>query len=107
MKVNVGVSQRHVHLTLDDVEKLFGKGYELTKKVDLSQPGQYACNEVVTIKGNKGSIENVRVLGPERSKTQVEVSKTDTFKLGITPPVRNSGDLDDAFEITKIGRAHV
>lgn len=103
MKVNVGVSQRHVHLTLDDVEKLFGKGYELTKKVDLSQPGQYACNEVVTIKGNKGSIENVRVLGPERSKTQVEVSKTDTFKLGITPPVRNSGDLDDAFEITIIG----
>jgi len=103
MKVKVGVSQRHVHLTLDDVEKLFGKDYELTKKVDLSQPGQFACNETVTIQGQKGCIEKVRVLGPVRSKTQVEISKTDTFKLGVNPPVRNSGDLDDADEITIIG----
>lgn len=103
MKVNIGVSARHVHVTKDDVKILFGEGYKLTKKVDLSQPFQFACNEQVTIKGSKGEIQRVRILGPERSKTQVEVSKTDSFKLGINPPVRNSGDLDDAVEITIIG----
>ena len=103
MKVGVGVSARHVHVTKDDVKVLFGEGYELTKKVDLSQPGQFACNEQVVIKGTKGEFERVRILGPERSKTQVEVSKTDSFKLGINPPVRNSGDLDDAVEITIVG----
>ncbi len=103
MKVNIGVSARHVHVTKEDVKELFGEGYELTKKVDLSQPGQFACEEQVTLKGPKGIFERVRILGPERSKTQVEVSKTDTFKLGINPPVRNSGDLDDAVEITIIG----
>lgn len=103
MKVTVGVSARHVHVTKDDLKVLFGENFELTKKVDLSQPGQYACNEQVTIKGPKGSIERVRILGPERDKTQVEVSKTDSFALGINPPVRNSGDLDGACEITIIG----
>ena len=103
MKVNIGVSARHVHVTKEDVKELFGEGHELTKKVDLSQPGQFACEEQVTLKGPKGIFERVRILGPERSKTQVEVSKTDTFKLGINPPVRNSGDLDDAVEITIIG----
>ena len=103
MKVNVGVSARHVHVTKEDLKILFGEDYELTKKVDLSQPGQYACNEQVTIKGPKGSIQRVRILGPERSATQVEISKTDSFLLGINPPVRNSGDLDDASEITIIG----
>ena len=103
MKVNVGVSARHVHVTKDDVKVLFGEDYKLTKKVDLSQPGQFACNEQVTIKGPKGEFEKVRILGPERSKTQVEISKTDNFKLGINAPVRNSGDLDDASEITIIG----
>ncbi len=103
MLVKVGVSARHVHVTKEDLSILFGEGYELTKKVDLSQPGQYACNEQVTLKGPKGSIERVRILGPERGKTQVEISKTDSFALGINPPVRNSGDLNDAALITIIG----
>lgn len=103
MKINVGVSARHVHVTKEDLNILFGEGYELTKKVDLSQPGQYACNEQVTLKGPKGIIERVRILGPERGETQVEISKTDSYALGINPPVRNSGDLDGASEITIIG----
>lgn len=103
MKVNIGVSARHVHVTKADLNKLFGDGFELTKKVDLSQPGQYACNEQVTLKGPKGVIERVRILGPEREATQVEISKTDSFALGIKPPVRNSGDLDGAAEITIVG----
>lgn len=103
MKVKIGVSARHVHVTKEDLKTLFGDDYELTKKVDLSQPGQYACNEQVTLKGPKGTIERVRILGPERNKTQVEISKTDSFALGIKPPVRNSGDLDEASEITIIG----
>ena len=103
MKVNIGVSARHVHVTKEDVKILFGEGYELNKKVDLSQPGQYACNEQVTLEGAKGKIERVRILGPERGETQVEISKTDSFALGVKPPVRNSGDLDGAAEITIIG----
>ena len=103
MKVNIGVSARHVHVTKEDVKILFGEGYELTKKVDLSQPGQYACNEQVTLEGAKGKIERVRILGPERGETQVEISKTDSFALGVKPPVRNSGDLDGAAEITIVG----
>ena len=103
MKVNIGVSRRHVHLTKEDVKILFGDGYELTKFRDLSQPGQYACNEKVILKGERGSIPDVRVLGPERDKTQAEVTKTDCYRFGINAPVRNSGDLDDASEITIIG----
>ena len=102
MKVNIGVSARHVHLSRNDLDILFGKDYELTEKAPLSQPGQFACNEQVTIEGEKGSIERVRILGPLRSKTQVEISKTDSFKLGVKPPVRNSGDLDGASSITII-----
>ena len=103
MKVNIGVSARHVHLTLEDIEILFGKGYTLTKRNDLSQPGQYACEEQVILKGKKSEIPGVRILGPERIKTQVEISKTDAYKLGINPPIRLSGDLDDASEITIVG----
>lgn len=103
MKVGIGVSARHIHVTDEDVKILFGDGYKLTKKANLSQPGQFACEEQVTLVGPKGTFERVRILGPERSKTQVEVSKTDTFKLGINPPVRNSGDLDDAVEIKVVG----
>ncbi len=103
MKVNIGVSARHVHVTKEDLKILFGEEATLTKKVDLSQPGQYACNEQVIIKGPKGQIERVRILGPERGEMQVEISKTDSFALGIKPPVRNSGDLDGAAEITVIG----
>ena len=102
MKVNVGISNRHVHLNEDDYKLLFGNN-PLTKRNDLTQPGMYACNETVTIKGEKRTIENVRVLGPMRSYTQVEVSKTDAYSLGVNPPVRNSGDLDGAYPITIIG----
>ena len=102
MKITVGVSNRHVHLNENDYKLLFGD-IPLTKRNDLTQPGMYACNETVTIKGEKRSIENVRVLGPLRSYTQVEVSKTDAYSLGVNPPVRNSGDLEGAYPITIIG----
>lgn len=103
MKINIGVSARHVHVTKEDLKILFGEDFELTKKVDLTQPGQYACNEQVILKGPKGTIERVRILGPERGETQVEISRTDSFALGIKPPVRNSGDLNGASEVTIIG----
>ncbi len=103
MKVSIGVSARHVHVTKEDLNILFGEGFELTEKVALSQPGQYACNEQVTLKGPKGTIERVRILGPERNETQAEISKTDSFALGIKPPVRNSGDLEGAAEVTIVG----
>lgn len=103
MKVKIGVSARHVHLTKEDVKTLFGDDYTLTKKSDLSQHGQFACNEQVTIKGPKQSIEKVRILGPERDKTQVEISVTDSFTLGVSAPLRLSGDLDGAAQITIIG----
>ncbi len=102
MKVMVGISNRHVHLCEDDYKILFGD-IPLTKRNDLKQPGMYACNETVTIKGSKKEINNVRVLCPLREYTQVEVSKTDSYTLGVTPPVRNSGDLFDAYPITIIG----
>ncbi|ODN29694.1 phosphate propanoyltransferase [Fervidobacterium thailandense] len=99
----VGVSNRHVHLSREDVEILFGKDYQLTPIKDLGQPGQFACQETVTIVGPKGSIENVRVLGPERKETQVEISLTDAYRLGLNPPVRDSGDLEGTPGITIIG----
>lgn len=102
MKVNVGISNRHVHLNNEDYQILFGD-IPLTKRNDLTQPGMYACNETVTIKGNKREYSDVRVLGPNRSYTQVEISKTDAYYLGVEPPVRNSGDLSDAALITIIG----
>ncbi len=93
--VPAAVSARHVHLSRADVEALFGKGYQLKKKRDLTQPGQFACEEQVTFTGPKGSIESVRVLGPERKETQVEISFTDSYKVGIKPVVRMSGgDLE-------------
>ena len=103
MKVSIGVSNRHVHLTKEHLNILFGEGYELEKKNDLTQPGQYASTALVTIKTNKSEISNVRVLGPVRSYTQVEISKTDSYKLGLNPPVRNSGDLEGSASITIIG----
>jgi len=102
MKINVGVSNRHVHLNKEDYDILFGD-IPFIKKNDLNQPGMFSSILTVTIKGPKRSIENVRVLGPLRNYTQVEVSKTDSYTLGINPPVRNSGDLADADEITIIG----
>ncbi|SKC79371.1 phosphate propanoyltransferase [Maledivibacter halophilus] len=91
--VPVGLSNRHIHLSKEDIETLFGKGYELTNFKDLSQPGQYACEEKVDIVGPKGTLKGVRVLGPARGKTQIEISMSDGFVLGVKAPVRDSGDL--------------
>ena len=99
-KFIVETSARHVHLSNSDLETLFGKGYQLTNKKDLSQPGQYACKERVTISGPRGKIDNVVVLGPPRNETQVEVSFTDALVLGSIPPVKLSGDLENTPEIT-------
>jgi putative phosphotransacetylase len=93
LRVPVGISNRHVHLSQEDLETLFGKGYQLTPIKDLSQPGQFASDEVVSVIGTKGRINKVRILGPVRKQTQVEISRTDSFSLGIDPPVRDSGDL--------------
>jgi acetate kinase len=91
----VEISAHHIHLTQEHVETLFGKGHQLTKHADLSQPGQYACKEQLTIVGPKGRIERVRILGPARKYTQVEIAMTEQFKLGIHPPIRESGDIAD------------
>ena len=92
-KVIVETSARHVHLTKEHVDILFGEGHGLTFKKDLSQPGQFACEERVSIVGPKNTIKNVIVLGPERKASQVEVSLTDARTLGVTAPVRESGDV--------------
>jgi len=94
--IPVGLSNRHLHLSKEHIEILFGKDYQLTKFKDLSQPGQYAANEKVDIIGPKGTLKGVRVLGPARGKTQVEISITDGFVLGVKPPVRDSGDLTNS-----------
>jgi putative phosphotransacetylase len=99
-QIPVSVSARHVHLSSEHVQELFGQGYELTYFRDISQPGQYACQEKVTIKGPKGQIDNVRILGPSRGRTQVEVAKTDARLLGIEPPVRMSGDIEGSAAVT-------
>ena len=92
----VEISAHHIHLTQEHVEALFGMGHQLTKHTDLSQPGQYACKEQLTIVGPKGRIERVRILGPARKYTQVEIAMTEQFKLGIHPPIRESGDIADS-----------
>ena len=102
MNVIVGISNRHVHLTEEDYKLLFGDTpFEVRN--ELKQPGMFASTLTVSITGSKRTIDNVRVLGPCRSYTQVEVSRTDAFNLGVNPPVRNSGDLADAVEITITG----
>ena len=104
MLVPVGVSNRHIHLTQEHVETLFGKGYQLTPFKDLSQPGQYACKEQLTIIGpSLRPIEGVRVLGPTRKASQVEISRTDSYVLKVKPPVRESGDIAGSAPITIIG----
>lgn len=101
--VPIGVSARHVHLSQEHVEVLFGKGYQLTKKKEL-MGGQFASNETVTIVGLKlRAIENVRVLGPVRKASQVEISATDAIKLGIKAPIRESGKLDGSAPIAMVG----
>ena len=102
--VPVGVSNRHIHLNREDADILFGKGYELNPLKDLSQPGQYACKETLTIVGPSfRPIENVRVLGPLRSASQVEISRTDSYTLKVKPPVRESGKIAGSAPITIIG----
>lgn len=101
--IPIGISNRHIHLCREDLNHLFGKGYELTKIKDLKQPGQFASDEVVTIKGPKGEFKKVRILGPLRDETQVEISISDGFKLGINPPIKESGKLDNTPGITIIG----
>ena len=101
--VPIGVSNRHIHLSQEDFETLFGAGATMTHFKDLSQPGQYACQEVMTLVGPGGAIERVRLLGPARKQTQVEVSVADCFKLGIKAPLRDSGDLADSAPITIVG----
>ena len=101
--VPVGISNRHLHLSQQDLYTLFGAGYELTPLKDLSQTGQYAAEETVTLVTKKSSIQNVRILGPVRPETQVEISKTDAFALGIKPPVRDSGSIDNSESLVLIG----
>ena len=104
LEIPVGISNRHIHLTKEDLETLFGAGYELTHLKDLSQPGQYACKETLTIVGpSMRAIEGVRVLGPLRKASQVEISVTDSYVLKVKPPVRESGSLTGSSPITIIG----
>lgn len=103
MPVPIEISAHHIHLAAEHVEALFGAGHTLTPKSDLSQPGQFACEERVTLVGPKGRVENVRVLGPARSETQVEIALTEQFKLGIDAPIRESGDLRGSPGVTLQG----
>ena len=98
--VPIEVSAHHVHLSQEHIERLFGPGYELQVEHELSQPGQYACKETVNLVGPKGRVERVRILGPARKETQVEIAMTEQFKLGIHPPIRGSGDIKDTPGIT-------
>ncbi|QJC52211.1 phosphate propanoyltransferase [Paenibacillus albicereus] len=103
--VPVGVSARHIHLSQAHVEALFGAGYELTEFKPLSQPGQFAANETVAVKGSKGAFPKVRILGPARKATQLEISRTDAFAIGVPAPVRESGNIAGSAGITITGPA--
>ena len=103
MKVIVGVSARHVHLKKEHLDILFGEGYNLTFFKNINQPGQFASNEFVDIKTDKGELKKLRILGPIRNYTQIEISKTDSYKLGVNPPIKTSGDLDSACSVLIIG----
>ena len=103
LAIPIETSARHIHVCREDFELLFGKGKELTFKAELSQPGQYVCEERLTVKGPKGTFENVAVLGPFRKETQVEISVTDCRKLGIEGIIRQSGDTKGTPGCTLIG----
>lgn len=105
MSIPIAISARHVHLTVEAVEALFGEGHRLTPNKPLSQPGQFAANEKVTVIGPRRSIEGVRAIGPERRANQVEVSRTDEFHLGLDAPIRDSGDVAGSPAITLVGPA--
>ncbi|MBQ4648108.1 MAG: phosphate propanoyltransferase [Clostridia bacterium] len=104
-KIIAETSARHVHLTAEHVDILFGKGHTLTHKKDLSQPGQFACEERVNVEGPKSTLKNVIILGPTRPATQVELSLTDARSIGITAPIRESGDIDGSASVKLIGPA--
>ena len=104
MKFVVETSARHVHVTQEDLETLFGKGHELTKKKDLSQPGQFACEEKVTIVGSKKEMK-ASILGPVRPETQVELSLTDARSIGVDAPIRESGDIAGSGACKLVGPA--
>ena len=103
MKLPIALSNRHVHLSQADIEVLFGAGYQLTQMKDLSQPGQYACDEKVDLVGPKGVLKGVRVLGPARGVTQVEVSLGDARVLGVAAPVRDAGDVEGTPGVKLVG----
>lgn len=101
--VPIGISARHIHLSKSHIEALFGPGYELQVMKDLTQPGQYAAMETVAVVGPRGSFDKVRILGPARKESQLEISMTDAFKLGISAPVRESGNIDGTPGVKVIG----
>jgi len=102
-KIPVAISNRHVHLSQEDMNRLFGANHHFKILKNLSQPGQYAYEEKVTLVGPKGVLENVRILGPARRKTQVEISVSDGIKLGVKAPIRDSGELDHSASLTLVG----
>ncbi len=102
-KVIIETSAKHVHLSEKDLTVLFGEGAKLTEKRPLSQPGQFLCEERVVLKGEKGEIKNVAILGPTRPDTQVELSFTDARALGVVPPIRESGDVEGSEKCTIVG----
>lgn len=103
--VPVGVSARHIHLSKEHIKILFGEGYELKVMKDLSQPGQFAAEETVAVIGPKGKFDKIRILGPARNKTQLEISRTDAFSLGVAAPVRESGNTEGTPGIKIVGPA--
>lgn len=103
LRIKVGVSNRHLHISRNDLDILFGKGYELTMRNPLNQPGEFAAQETVTLIGPRHAMENVRILGPVRRQTQVEISQSDAIHFGIKAPVRLSGELEGSPGITIVG----
>lgn len=103
VSVPVGVSGRHIHVDRETLDVLYGKGYQLRPMKDISQPGQFASYETVDLVTEKSTLKHVRILGPERKQTQIELALTDAFKLGIKPPIRTSGDLQGTPGITIVG----
>src|SRR5690554_5347217 len=101
--VSIGVSARHIHLSKEHIEVLFGQGYELTVLKELSQPEQFAATETIAAQGPKGQYQKVRILGPARGRTQLEISRTDAFTLGLNPPVRQSGHTEGTPGIKLVG----
>ena len=104
-KVEIGISNKHLHLSDTDLAALFGAGHKLTVKKELKQPGQYAAEELVDVVGPKGTLKGLRVLGPTRKESQVELAQTDARNIGLTLPVRESGVLDGSPGVKLVGPA--